>query len=531
MAILHKNVPLIETGLVNKLVADYIQQKEEVKPFYQYAPEMGSFGELISSKQFDQLKRNVLVDVLLEQYEHIGIKRKQAEPVFANIDALLSEKTFTVTTGHQLSLFTGPLFFIYKILTTIRLAEELKLKYPDYTIVPLFWLASEDHDFAEVNHVYLNDQKVEWNLDSKQLPVGVLDTSSVKEVVELLRQALGANNKLLDLFEQSYASGKNLSEATRKVVHALFGKYGLVMLEPNDARLKKQFASVIESDVLTHSSFAALLETNSKLDKKYPLQITGREINFFYLNSEGRNLIKKTRLGFEVSNTSIVLNEAELKEEIQNYPERFSPNVVMRPVYQEFILPNLAYIGGPGEVSYWLQLKAVFETHKVFFPMVVLRNSVLLISQAQLHKLHKKGVLVEDLFKRDAQWISEYIQAAHPINITAETEGVEQLLQQAIDKVIGFDNQIGSRIIHWKVDALKQLTQLQRELNQRKKEKSKTDTDAVLAIKQHLFPGGAPQERVNTLASVTGQYYESFIAKVAEQLFPLSNTLDVLVWD
>lgn len=531
MTVLHKNIQLNETGLVNKLVADYIQQKEAVKPFYQYAPEMGSFDEVISNRPFDQDKRNLLADVLLNQYENIGIQRKQAESVFANIDALRSAQTFTVTTGHQLSLFTGPLFFVYKILSTIRLAQELNQRYPNHSIVPVFWLASEDHDFAEINHIHLKGAKLQWNFDSKQQPVGILQTKSIKPILEELRELLGANNKLIDLFEQSYASSNNLSEATRKLVHALFGQYGLVMIEPNDVRLKREFIPIIKEDAIKHNSFAALLETNSKLDKQYPLQVTGREINFFYMSEAGRQLIKKTRSGYEVANTGIVWSEQELNVEIESHPERFSPNVVMRPVYQEHVLPNLAYIGGPGEVSYWLQLKGVFETHQVPFPMVVLRNSVMLISQAHLHKLTKKGVDVEDLFKRDEEWIKEYIHAVHPITIAEETEAVGLLLQQAIDKVMVFDNQIGSRIIEWKVEALHQLKQLQKELNQSKKQKSKIDTDAVIAIKNLLFPGGVPQERVLNLAAVTGNYYEVFLSKVAEQLFPLSNTIDVLVWD
>lgn len=528
---LYKNIPIADTKLYNKLVLHYTQQEDTVKPFYRYAPVMSSFAEVIANRTFEQNKRDVLVDVLKSQYAQIGVEPKQAKEVFANIEKLKDPTTFTVTTGHQLALFTGPLFFIYKILSTIRLSQELKLQYPGKHFVPVFWLASEDHDFAEINHINIQGKKIEWEIDSQQQPVGVIATASIQPIIDELKVVLGNGNKLITLFEQSYLTSNNLSEATRKLVHSLFAKFGLVIIEPNDARLKKQFTQIIEDDVLKHTSFAALLNTNTKLDKQYPLQVTGREINFFYLNEAGRNLIKKTRNGFEVANTQLLWNESEVRNEIQNFPERFSPNVVMRPVYQEHILPNLAYIGGPGEVSYWLQLKGVFETHQVPYPMVVLRNSVLLVKQSYLHKLAKKSVSIEQLFHKEEALVNEFVLAQHPLTISTEIEATEAALQQAIDKVMQFDNKTGAQIIKWKVEALHELKRLEKELMRSKKHKSAIDIQTILRIKESIFPKGEPQERHETLAGFTGDYYESFLELVSKQLFPLSNTLDVLVWD
>jgi bacillithiol synthase len=529
--VLHKNIPIAATGLYNKLVLHYTQQHEALKPFYLYAPVMSSFAEVIANRTFEQHKRDVLVEVLQTQYAKIGIERKQSAAVFANIDALAKPNTFTVTTGHQLAIFTGPLFFVYKILSTIRLAQELKLQYPDKHFVPVFWLASEDHDFAEINHTHIQGHKVEWNIASENKPVGELSTQAIKQTIEELVRILGAPNQLVNLFKSCYLQSENMSQATHKLAHALFAEYGLVVLEPNDAALKNQFTQAILSDILEHNSFNALLQTNTELGKHYSLQVTGREINFFYLNEHGRNQIKKTRSGYEVSNTQLQWREAEIKTEIQQYPERFSPNVVMRPVYQEQILPNLAYIGGPGEVAYWLQLKRVFETHDIPFPMVVLRNSVLLVKQAQLHKLAKKGVTIEQLLQSDDKLVKTIINAQYPLSIKSQSQQTGNALQQAIDNVMAFDNKIGARIIKWKVEAMQQLAQLEKELVRSKKQRSASDIEAILAIKHNLFPDGQPQERHQNIAAFTGDYYSSFIQHISKQLFPLSNTLDVLVWD
>jgi uncharacterized protein YllA (UPF0747 family) len=219
---------------------DYVHQKEELKPFYQYAPTMSSFDEVIANSDFNQDKRTVLVSSLLKQYNEIGIDKKHAKSVFANIESLKETNTFTVTTGHQLALCTGPLFFIYKILSTIRLAEELNLKYPTKHFVPIFWMASEDHDFAEINHVFINNNKIEWDLNSNNQPVGVLATNTVKDALDKLKTELGESNALIELFEKAYSESDTLSQATRKIVHALFADEGLVIVEPNTPVLKKE---------------------------------------------------------------------------------------------------------------------------------------------------------------------------------------------------------------------------------------------------------------------------------------------------
>ncbi|MES2558839.1 MAG: bacillithiol biosynthesis cysteine-adding enzyme BshC [Bacteroidota bacterium] len=528
---LHKNIPISETGLYSKLVLDYIQQKEDVKSFYEYAPEMSAFERVITNRKFSITKREILVQTLLKQYAELGIERKHGKAVFANIDALSNEHTYTVTTGHQLALFTGPLFFIIKILSTIRLTQELKLKFPDKHFVPVFWLASEDHDFAEINHVLVNGQKIEWNIDSKNQPVGVLETAEIKSVVEELKQVIGGSNKLITLFEESYASGKNLSEATRKIVHQLFADYGLVMIEPNDTVLKQQLMPVMLDDITKGSSFEALIETNGRLGKNYKLQVTGREINFFYLSPEGRNLMKKTRNGYEINNTSILFSEEEMVAEIKTHPERFSPNVVLRPVYQESILPNLAYVGGPGELAYWLQLKGVFATHQVQFPMLVLRNSLMLMRAATIHKLAKRNVTIEQLFAREDELIKAFITAEHPLTLDEETVYIDKVMQAAIDKVLPFDNKIASKMIDWKVKSLEAYAGFKKELVRSKKEKCDADIQLLTEIKQQLFPNNEPHERHDTLAQFTGDYYASFIQLLAKEMLPLSHTMDVVLND
>lgn len=530
-AVIYKQIPLAQTGQFSKLVLDYINGSEAVKPFYRFAPVMTAFEEVISERKYDTHTRSILTAELAEQYAELGISRKQAPKVFENLDLLQQEGTFTVTTGHQLALFTGPLFFITKILSTIRLAEELSLRFQAQKIVPVFWMASEDHDFPEVSQIQVNGHTLKWEKDSQNQPVGVLSMEGADKVIAELKQLLGANNKLIRLFETTAQKGQNLSKATRLLVHELFGQYGLIILEPQRPALKSLFKAIIKEDVTKHTGFESLIATNGKLGKQYPLQVTGREINFFYLNESGRNLILKTPKGFEIQYANLQFTEADLLKEIELHPERFSPNVVMRPVYQETILPNLAYIGGPGEIAYWLQLKSVFESYQTPFPMVVLRNHVLLLKQSMLHKLEKQKVQPELLLQREDEVIKFLIHTEHPLDIGSAQQSILHTAQQLIDEVMPFDNRIASEMIQWKLEQERKFEQFRKQMTKRKKEKSEASIDSVLAIRNHLLPAGKPQERAENLATFTGDYYDSFIQYLYQRIFPLSHTVDVLAWD
>jgi bacillithiol biosynthesis cysteine-adding enzyme BshC len=534
--LLHQSIPFAQTGLYSRIILDYINGADTIRPFYEYTPSVESLREAMDNRTFTAEQRNVLADVLKRQYADAGISLKDAKLVAENIELLKDANTFTITTGHQLAVFTGPLFFIYKILSTIRLAQEAREQYPDKRFVPVFWMASEDHDFEEINHIHLKGEKISWEFDSAHQPVGILPTASLGPVIARIRELLGdkavGKEKLITLFEEAYTCSKTLSEATQKIVHTLFATYGLVIIEPNDKVLKEQLTGVMENDILSHNSFGALTATNARLERnKYRLQIHGREINFFYLSAEGRNLIKRTADGFEISQTSIRFTEAAMQEEIKTHPERFSPNVVLRPVYQEKILPNLAYIGGPGEIAYWLQLKFVFQAHGVDFPMVVLRNSVTLMQSATLHRLRKKGVSTEQLFLKEEDLIKAYIAQEHPLQIEQQVAELDAIAQQTIDLVMPFDNRIASDLIAWKAGMNEYMSRARKEIIRKKKEKSDADIQQLIEIRQSLFPANGPQERYETLLQHTGDYYPYFLNALATSMRPLSHTMDILLND
>ena len=232
----HK-IPYKDSQHFSKLILDYLNKDEKVKPFVNHFPTLENFEKQIVEKQTHQIDRSALVKVLKEQNQPFNLSKSSK----GNIDLLKLDTTFSVTTGHQLCLFTGPLYFIYKIISTINLCEHLTAKYPSNKFVPVFWMATEDHDFKEINHIHLFGKKIEW--DTKQNgAVGKMNLDGFESVLSELKLVLGSHknvDKLITLFKDIYLNNKNLADVKRCLVNELFGKYGLVIIDGDDKDLKK----------------------------------------------------------------------------------------------------------------------------------------------------------------------------------------------------------------------------------------------------------------------------------------------------
>ncbi|MBI4931245.1 MAG: bacillithiol biosynthesis cysteine-adding enzyme BshC [Bacteroidetes bacterium] len=387
------HISLEKTGQFSKLFLDYVNQDKKLNSFYNYSPSVDSFSQAIKDISSKKFKRKLLVEVLQEQYASIN-----HQP--STINQLLDENSFTVCTGHQLCLFTGPLYFIYKIISTLNLAEELKKKYPANNFIPLFWMNGEDHDFAEVNHINLFGKKIEWKRKSGGA-VGKFSTAGIAETISELKLVLGDSEhatELISLFENAYVNHSDYASATRYLVHELFGKYGLVILDADYKRLKNEFKEIISDDIFNHTNFNFVNETIAQLKNNgYEAQVIPKEINFFLLSKKFRGWIDAARVQSEPE---------EWKKKLVEEAERFSPNVVTRSLYQQKILPNLAYVGGPAEISYWLEYKAMFDHHKIFFPVLMPRNFVHIDNEQK----SETEIFKEELQERHDNFIPFYLK-------------------------------------------------------------------------------------------------------------------------
>ena len=416
-----------DSGYFSKIIIDYLDEKPNLKEFYNRFPKVENFEIQIVEKtsNFPFENRVILVDVLKNQYQDI----ETSTPVSNNIELLKKATTFTITTGHQLNLFTGPLYFLYKIISIINLTKELKSNYPNHDFVPIYWMASEDHDFEEINYFNFKGKKVQWRRESFGA-VGRLSTHDLDKVLELFSKEIGTSstaNYIKSLFENAYLKQDNLAEATRFLANELFKNEGLVILDADDKNLKKLFIPYVKKELLQQASFKNVTETNNRLNG-YKIQVNPREVNLFYLDNELRERIVFEDEKYKVTATKIEFSEAEILAELELHPEKFSPNVILRPLYQEIILPNLCYIGGGGELAYWLQLKSNFDANAITFPILLLRNSVVIASKKQAKKADKLALTWNDLFTNQQELFTKKTKEFSEFNIDfSEQKDVLQL--------------------------------------------------------------------------------------------------------
>ena len=507
-----RQVPYHQTNAFSRIVLDYLSGDPGLTPFYAVAPSRKNVETLIERKKRQPLRRDILVSVLKDQYASL----KASEKTLRNIDALLSDTTFTITTAHQPNLFTGPLYFIYKILHAIRLAETLSRDIPSCHFVPVYYMGSEDADFAELNHTYVSGKKIEWN---KQQSGAVgrmkVDASLQQLIAELEGQltVLPFGSEVIRMLRQAYAQGRTIQEATFELVNELYGKYGLVVLIPDNPALKQQMLPVFEAELTRQAALPIVEESSKNLEQHYEAQAHAREINLFYLKDQVRERIEKKGGEYHVVNTQMVFSSDEILAELKSHPERFSPNVILRGLYQETILPDIAFVGGGGELAYWLQLRPLFDHYGVVYPMLVLRNSFLIIENKWLDTINKLGLDVTDLFQTENDLMKQIIkkQSVNKVSLNGNFEQAESLFGQIETQATAIDPTLKQHVAAIRTKALKTLQELEKKMLRAEKRKFSTQQQQLKKLREALFPNGGLQERVENFSSFYALWGPAFI--------------------
>jgi len=521
LALKLEKLPFAETGYFSQGFVDYVNEATALQEFYQTYPTLDNFQQLISQRTFPQEHRQVLTKVIGEQYSGLV----QSGKMIQNLAQLSKSTCFTVTTGHQLNIFTGPLYFIYKIVTTIKACEALATRFPDHQFVPVYWMASEDHDFEEINHFNLFGKQHSWETN-QQGAVGRFDTAGLSTILEELRECP-------EVFKEAYASGKNLAQATRYIVNELFGDQGLIVVDADHADLKSLFIPVMEDELMHHHAYGAVLKQSERIQELgYKTLVTPREINLFYLTDNSRLRIVKRDGRYEVLGTDINFDAKELKALLQEHPERFSPNVVLRTLYQETILPNLAYIGGPGELNYWLQFKGAFDHYNLKFPALMPRNCALYVNRGALKKMHKLDLDIKTLFKDEIRLKKEFVEdnSQHNLDLDPELNECLRVFDSIRNKATQVDGSLGGFINAEEAKFKKALAQITKRIKKAEEQKQEVSVNQLMNLKSKLFPSGGLQERHDNLLSI---YLNNpnFIQEVMEQLDPFDFQFHIIMED
>lgn len=519
-------IPLVDNPSINPLIRDYLLQHQDLKSLYAYSPDFKGIQEALQQrKSFPASRRMILTDALLEQYKTLGLADEKR---VALIESLRQTTTFTVTTGQQLGLILGPLYTILKISNTIALASELSKRNPENRFVPVFWLASEDHDIEEINHFVLNQRKFTWS-SNQSGPAGRLKTEGIAELlIEAFQEhaEVPGMKSFIDLCNAAYRL-PNLSQATRYLVHHLFADTDLIVLDADCHELKQQFSQIVFQDITQQISYRESRKAIIQLEKKYHVQVQGREINFFYLSDGYRERIEATENGYQTTDGLNSWTKDTLREEIDLNPEAFSPNVIMRPVYQEFILPNLAYFGGAAELAYWLELKPVFDAFHVNYPVVLLRNSAMFINRVNHHRFLNAGLQDKDLFLSLHELEKKVV-----LNQTDIDFGLNKEMSELASWFINLNEK--ASLIHPSLETSSEAMK-KRFVNQTEKfakklirEAKKKERDSGLRIHElyeYLHPNNSLQERVLCLPEFVLQFNSDIIQLLASKMIPEGKQL------
>ncbi len=530
MASTKSNIPLSETGQFSRLIVDYIGNNTALRKFYTYEPRIESFEQVIADRSKAPLNRGVLVEALKEQYQKAGISGMEI-----SIDRLADKNTYTVCTGHQLCLFTGPLYFIFKLISTINLAEALKKKYPTFQFIPVYWMATEDHDFEEICSINLFNKKLKWENEAATGAVGRLKSNSLVSVVEELKTIMGESEnakKLTTLFTQAYLNHPTIAEATRWLVHQLFGNQGLLIIDGDHAKLKSTFTAVIEDDLLNHTNHQFINQTIAELEKQnIKAQVNPRPINSFYMLDHLRERIE---LGsdnvYKVLNTGISFSKEALLQELKNNPERFSPNVVLRPLYQQHILPNLAYVGGPGELAYWLEYKTMFDYHHILFPVLIPRNFALLMDEKTGQQFIKAGFGIPDLFKDTEVLIKELVtkNSTGQLSLEEQQTKLSNVFTEISDRATAIDATLKAAVEAEFQKATNAIKNIESKIMRSEKQKQETGINQIKKIKERFFPEDGLQERYDNFIPYYLKYGDDWLTTLKAAFDPFEYQLLVL---
>jgi len=507
-----------EFGFSSQIVRDLVGDSKSTEPFINSFFSTNEIAEQIKRKSFSDANRLVLKNALLTQNNDI----KLSELSLNNIEILENKNTFTITTGHQLNFLTGPLYSIYKIIQIIIWAEKLNKKYPDNQFVPTFWMASEDHDFEEINHINLFNSKFEVeNKNQSNFISGKIIASNFDKVeFEILSKFSDEALKSKIKRYLSHYKNNNLADATRSLLNELFGEFGLVIIDGDDKNLKKLFSPIINKELNNSVTSNNVTKSNVELEKAgYHNQVFLRECNLFYIkDSTVRHRIIKTENGFEINNKSF--SKSELLEEAEQFSERFSPNALMRPLYQETVLPNLVYFGGGGEIAYWLQLKTLFTNLGLTFPLLRVRDSYVLLSAKQIQLLDSLNYSVLDLKQNIDDLTKSFVKqnSTSDIGMVDELRLFNQLKTKLSLKVkskdIGIQRFIEGELVKFE----SQLNKIEKKLIQNEKKAFDKTIKQIQRLKDKIYPKNGFQERFENFLEYANQ--ENFIEhlkKEAEQ--------------
>jgi bacillithiol biosynthesis cysteine-adding enzyme BshC len=424
---------------------------------------------------------------------------------------------------------------VYKILHCIRIADEYNKRRPDEHFVPVYYMGSEDADLDELGHVYLYGEKLSW-ATKQSGAIGRMKPKGLEKVIDRLQGELATlpfGADLIQLISTCYLESADIQTATLRLVHQLFSKYGLIVLIPDNAAFKKKMIPVFEDELFNQRSAAIVSKTLDKIGDEFRVQAQPRAINLFYLEGGIRERIERSGESFVVVNSEISFTADDLRKELHSHPERFSPNVILRGLFQETILPDVVFVGGGGELAYWLELKDLFKNYKTFYPQLVLRNSFLVIDRKTKSLLSKLKVSYNEVFQPEQQLFSQLVKAGSGLQLTLqeEIEALRKQYRHIAGVATAVDKTLEAHVGALETQAIRRIEQLEKKLLKAEKKKYEALQRQLSTVKTFLFPTGGLQERIENFMPFYARWGEAFIDMIYEASLLLDQEFVIIEMD
>ena len=526
------HLPYSATGYFSKIVTDYLERSSSLRSFYEHDVTLDGVRSAIQARQQFPTDRELLVNELTKQYGAVPMHPK----VKNNLELLRKENVFTICTAHQPNIFTGHLYFIYKILHAIKLADWLSGELKQFHFVPVFYMGSEDADLEELGNIWLNGEKLTWQTQQSGA-VGRMGTAGLEKIIERIEGELSVlpfGKQLVDLLKRCYLENENIQQATFKLINELFAEYGLIVLIADNQQMKRKMLPVFRQDILEQKPSELVGESIDQLQQVgIKVQANPRDINLFYLQDNLRERLKQNGKGLHVHNTNLAFSTEEILRELEEHPEHFSPNVILRGLYQETILPDIAFIGGGGELAYWLELKSLFDHYQVPFPMLIVRNSFVFIEPKWQEKIHRLGLELCDIFKSEWELLDTFVkkQSGNQLSLSKEKDELKEFYKKQQELVENVDRGLKQHIAALEAKALKKLDALEKKMIRAEKRKFAEEQNMIHEMKQALFPNGDLQERVENFMPYYAKWGNEFIQIIYKHSLTLEQQFIILNCD
>jgi bacillithiol synthase len=518
----------------SQLYVDYLNNYERLSSFFAGGyTTVADWQRTLDRVTGRTLDRSTLVRVLHDQNRavHCGVR------TLANIDLLDNQNTVAVVTGQQLGLFSGPLYTIYKIITTLKLSEKLSSDFPAFNFVPIFWLEGEDHDFDEINNLTVLNaqnelQQFKYFIGGQPFEKnpGATGAIVIDETIETLFTGLSATvtqteytAQVLELLKGYYKPGATLMESFAGLINRLFEDTGLVLLNANNPDLKALMKPVFKKEFESDSEVSKLIiEKSVELEEHYHAQIKPKSLNLFMFHKGGRFPLEPSEHDYYLKGTRQRYTKDELLQLIDTTPEVFSANVALRPVCQDTILPTVAYVGGPGEIAYFAQLKTVYELFELPMPIIYPRASATILEDKINKVLEKYSLSIPDLIgdlDRVLQRISEQVAEV-------KVDGVFEIMQEKIRAAVvegSFGIQQIDPTLKGAVDSTlqkfeQQLQGLKEKTAKAQLQKQEVSLKQIRKAAATIFPNENFQEREFTVLQFMNKYGLDFTKWLMNEL-------------